>query len=166
MQFHPLAYIVKLSIEMSMAELIAKVSCSSNNPGTLLLNTGETSSWLDDREFKRINSLTNRLPSNDKSTVRPKGSWSESSASFSSFNVARHHISPNDGEIMVNMKREVTLQVERRRSIAASLKEQKSIAESTSAFNDDGKFSRDRQEGEVMTGVERGMGVYTKVWAP
>jgi hypothetical protein len=32
----PLAYTVKLSIEMSMAELIAKVSRSSNKPAALL----------------------------------------------------------------------------------------------------------------------------------
>ena len=31
MQFHPLAYIVKLRIEMSMADLIAKIAKSKNN---------------------------------------------------------------------------------------------------------------------------------------
>jgi len=36
MQTHPLAYTVKLSIEMSTAELIAKVSRSSNKPAALL----------------------------------------------------------------------------------------------------------------------------------
>lgn len=35
MQFHPLAYIVKLNIEMSMADLIAKIAKSqSNNPAS------------------------------------------------------------------------------------------------------------------------------------
>ncbi|EGY22293.1 uncharacterized protein VDAG_03731 [Verticillium dahliae VdLs.17] len=33
MQFHPLAYIVKLNIEMSMAELIAKIAKSKDNQG-------------------------------------------------------------------------------------------------------------------------------------
>jgi len=37
MQSHPLAYTVKLSIEMSMEELIAKVSRSSNKPAAALL---------------------------------------------------------------------------------------------------------------------------------
>lgn len=39
MQFHPLAYMVKLNIEMSMADLIANVakdsSCGIINAGTL-----------------------------------------------------------------------------------------------------------------------------------
>lgn len=32
MQFHPLAYIVKLNIEMTMSELISKVARAQNNP--------------------------------------------------------------------------------------------------------------------------------------
>jgi len=80
--------------------------------------------------------------------------------------------------MLVSMKREVQIQVERRRSIAASLslKEQKSIAESartgrSGAFDDardeESTFWRDGKGGmAVMTGVERGMGVHTKVWGP
>ncbi|GAB7355185.1 hypothetical protein MBLNU459_g5743t2 [Dothideomycetes sp. NU459] len=42
MQFHPLAYIVKLNIEMSMAELIASVSRSSNNAVASYDHTGQS----------------------------------------------------------------------------------------------------------------------------
>lgn len=160
-----------------MAEHIAKISRSSNTPGKLLLHMGETSTWLDDREFKRTNSLThNPKPnSNNEATLQKKreesGIWSNSHSSFSSFDISRHHTSPHDDEITVNMKREVTLQVEQRRSITASssssLKEQKISVES---FEDDGKLWSERERvnrgSEVMTGVEKGMGVHTKVWGP
>lgn len=40
MQFHPLAYIVKLNIEMTMSELISKVARAQNNPhGAVLPST-------------------------------------------------------------------------------------------------------------------------------
>jgi hypothetical protein len=68
---------------------------------------------------------------------------------------------------MVSMKREVHVQVEKRRSIAASLKEQKSIAESTSTFDDDRRPLKEKDaESAMITGRQRGMGVYTKVWGP
>jgi hypothetical protein len=55
-----------------------------------------------------------------------------SSGSVSSFNIDRSlsRTASNGGEMLVSMTREVQIQVERRRSIAASLslKEQKSIA--------------------------------------
>jgi hypothetical protein len=40
MQFHPLAYMVKLKIEMSMAELIAKVSKMKEKPNALHQSSG------------------------------------------------------------------------------------------------------------------------------
>ncbi|KAG9815435.1 hypothetical protein KCU63_g19501, partial [Aureobasidium melanogenum] len=40
MQFHPLAYIVKLNIEMTMSELISKVARAQNNPhGAVMAST-------------------------------------------------------------------------------------------------------------------------------
>jgi len=175
MQFHPLAYIVKLNIEMSMAELIAKISRSSNNPAALLRPSGETTAWPND--LKRMNSLTKNTDFDNKGNVGMKPAYSGGwSGSVSSFNIDRSlsRSTSNGGEMMVNMKREVQIQVERRRSIAASLslKEQRSIAESARIGNvdsdadEDGKFWRDEEGVAVMTGVERGMGVHTKVWGP
>ncbi|KAF7558833.1 hypothetical protein G7046_g5332 [Stylonectria norvegica] len=52
MQFHPLAYIVKLNIEMSMAELIGKIASNRNcgliSEGTLSYSFGEEGLNLDD----------------------------------------------------------------------------------------------------------------------
>ena len=167
MQFHPLAYIVKLNIEMSMAELIAKISRSSNNPAALLRLSGETSAWPND--LKRTHSLTKNNTFDNKANMAMKpsdsGGWS---GSVSSFNIDRSlsRSTSNGSEMLVNMKREVQIQIERRRSIASglSLKEQRSIAESARSGNVDA--DADEEGVAVMTGVERGMGVHTKVWGP
>jgi len=151
MPFHPLAYIVKLNIEMSMAELVAKVSISSNNQ------------YTNANDLKRMNSLTCH-PSNNHALKHKLDDWS---GSLSSFDMDRSRTSPHAEEIMVSMKREVHVQVERRMSIAASLKEQKSIAESTSTFDNDRLPLKEKDvESTMMTRREYGMGMYTKVWGP
>ena len=159
--------------------IIAKVSRSPNHPAALLQPSGKTSVWPDD--LKRLKSHTEKSTSNNKLNLATKFADSAgSSGSVSSFNIDRSlsRTPSNGGEMLVSMKREVQIQVERRRSIAASLslKEQKSIAESartgrSGAFDDardeESTFWRDEKGGmAVMTGVERGMGVHTKVWGP
>jgi hypothetical protein len=87
---------------------------------------------------------------------RPKDGWS---GSFSPFDADRSlsRTASNGGEVMVNLKREVQIQVEwRGRSINPSLglKEQKGIAESprSGTFDDDDDEEEeedvDREEGE------------------
>ena len=55
MQFHPLAYIVKLNIEMSMADLIGKIarnkSCGVISEGTFSNSLGEDTTNVDSRSI-------------------------------------------------------------------------------------------------------------------
>ena len=164
MQFHPLAYIVKLNIEMSMADLIARVSRSSNNTGILLHN-----------EFaKRGDSDLKRGAPSGQAGNRPglkaKESWN---SSISSFDVDRTRTFPSDGEMMVSMKKEVNVSVERRKSVGSGLglsgSEQKPKADNmsmTSFLEDDRQPLKEADESALRTGVQRGMGVHTKVWGP
>ncbi|KAN0119571.1 hypothetical protein V8E51_001779 [Hyaloscypha variabilis] len=159
--------------------IITKVSHSPNPPAALLRPSGKTSVWPD--VLKRINSLMEKSTSNNKADLAMKRSdpacWS---GSVSSFNIDRSlsRNASNGGEMLVSMTREVQIQVERRKSIAASLslQEQKSIADIAGsgrsgacddARDPESKFWRDG-EGDVVvvTGVDRGMGVHTKVWGP
>jgi hypothetical protein len=123
---------------MSMAELIAQVSCSSNNPAALLQPHCRT--ILARRAQKHELAHLSFNQGQNGNVLKPKDGWS---GSFSSHAVDRSlsRTASNGGEVIVNMKRGVQIQVEQRRSINPSLglKEQKSIAESTRSgtFDDD-----------------------------
>ncbi|KAI0206208.1 hypothetical protein F4808DRAFT_469404 [Astrocystis sublimbata] len=58
MQFHPLAYIVKLNIELSMADLIGRIARSRDNQEFFGSTTTTTSS--DSRKFRRSRSFVDR----------------------------------------------------------------------------------------------------------
>jgi hypothetical protein len=145
MQSHPLTSTVKLNIEMSMAELIANVSRSSNNPCC----TAHCRITLVRRAQKHELAHLSLDQGQDRNMLKPKDGWS---GSFSSFDVDRSlsRTASNRSEVMVNMKREVQIQVEQRSSITPSLglKEQKSIAESTRRGTFDDDEDVDREEGE------------------
>lgn len=98
--------------------------------------------------------------------MNPKQGWS---GSFSSFNVDRSR--GDDGEVTMSMRREVHLHIERRRSIT-TVQFEKSSVESfegdkwKARDGNSGEKGRESEEWAVMTEVERGMGVWTKVWGP
>jgi hypothetical protein len=87
MQYHPLAYIIKLSIEMSMAELITKFAHFANHPAAVLRPSGKTSVWPDD--LNRVKSHTEKSSSNNKADMAMKPADSAGwSGNVSSFNIA------------------------------------------------------------------------------
>jgi hypothetical protein len=109
MQFHPLAYIVKLNIDISMAKLIAKVSCSSNHSAGKGLLNREALGFPHDP--KPSHSLTRR--SDRRATRFPKSFGIPRSDSFSSFispdsrfDFQSHSFSREDNGTF-NMEREV-----------------------------------------------------------
>lgn len=179
MQFHPFAYIVKLNIEMSMADLIAKVSRSNKNPSDLpaiLSNATAKSSQL----HKSIGSVARRRNSTSygQSEDPQKGHW----ASMSSSEMELDEIAPSPavGSLAVTMQREVrvSVEIERRVSEDASTKGESEgghrRTKSGRAVEDDMKplkaedQERDARDEEraKRSGLEQGMGVYTKVWGP
>jgi hypothetical protein len=82
--FHPLAYLVKLNIEMSMARLIKKIALGSNNSH----NAGG---------FKSFNSSSNARKSPEDSSFK---AWAaQRSASLKSMLVGDRHVPVQDGVI-------------------------------------------------------------------
>lgn len=174
MQFHPFAYIVKLNIEMSMADLIAKVSkCQSNSSGNsypaempAILSNDSGKSWP---ESSHLHNSVSSIP-------RRRTSVTSHWASTSSSEMELDGISkkPGAGEMMVNMTQEVHVEVERRNSGVMGPKEQtdrghrraRSTEEDTKPLKAEDQESEARHlERAKRVGVEEGMGVYTKVWA-
>jgi hypothetical protein len=82
MQFHPLAYTVKLNIEMSMTDLLAQVSCSSNNPAALLQPHCRT--ILARRAQKHELAHLSFNQGQNRNVLRPKDGWSGSLSSSAS----------------------------------------------------------------------------------
>jgi hypothetical protein len=111
MQFHPLANIVKLNIDISMAEPIAKASCSSNYSAGKGLPNREALVFPDDS--KPSYSLTRRP--DRRATRFPKSFGIPRSDSFSSFissdsrfDFQSHSFSREDNGTF-NMEREAPL---------------------------------------------------------
>ncbi|CZR51564.1 uncharacterized protein PAC_01441 [Phialocephala subalpina] len=178
MQFHPLAYIVKLNIEMSMAELIAKISSSHNNTSHFLASPS-------DAPLKPSNNLVASQLSRTFG-VSKDVAWRTNNDSVFGRNIGAGDMG---GDIMLNAKQEVSIQVERRRSLAASWKEDSVSISAGGGFR--GEDFRGEEEGDTkplkeedrirearmrerdesddrdkfkMAGVERGMGVFTNIW--
>jgi hypothetical protein len=160
MQIHPLAYIVKLNIEMSMAELLAKISSSNNNISHFLAPASDA--------LPQNNLVATQL--SKTFGVSKDVSWRAGSGIYSSGG-------ERGGDIMLNAKQEVSIQVERRKSLAASWKEDGgSIEEFRRGVEDDERplreddrrrerrEERERATRDKMGGVERGMGVFTNIW--
>jgi hypothetical protein len=178
MQFHPLAYIVKLNIEMSMANLIAKISSSSNHSvdGTQrMVHRGQPSS------LRKGHSHTRRLAasSNASRTFTPKeAKWDSAEVYSPSSDLAMTDMFDREdlhrqGEISVSMKREVHVQVERRNSAGVSSKKGSSYYGSGTprGLETDEDMTPLKEEDMVRenakrTGVDMGMGTFTKVWGP
>ncbi|KAH6663790.1 hypothetical protein B0J14DRAFT_523637, partial [Halenospora varia] len=121
MQFHPFAYIVKLNIEMSMADLIAKVSCTSTNwkdPG--LSRTQDTSHFTSGHYDTQPEFNRRPKPSNLKSY---NSSSISSDVQLDDILYVRESAPSRATGLEVNMSSEVRIHVERRKSLGASTKE-------------------------------------------
>jgi hypothetical protein len=82
--FHPLAYLVKLNIEMSMARLIKKIALGSNNPHNA-------------SGFRSFNSSSNAHKAPENSSFK---AWAaQQSASLKSIFGGEKHVSLQDGVI-------------------------------------------------------------------
>ncbi|KAK6586365.1 hypothetical protein PZA11_001422 [Diplocarpon coronariae] len=139
MQFHPVAYMVKLKIEMSMAELIVTIASDKNHHYAI----GDASPNLVEMQ------LTNTFgTSHDVS-------W-------------RSQAAASTGNITFNAKREVKITVEKRNS-ADSTTSYKGESFGKTSFDSAADYDgpatrRPREAGEHMAGSERGMGMRTKIW--
>ncbi|KUJ23511.1 uncharacterized protein LY89DRAFT_777246 [Mollisia scopiformis] len=156
MQIHPLAYIVKLNIEMSMAELPAKISANNN---TTLHFLASSSTPLKPHPNLVANQLSKTFGVSQDVAWRTETSYKGSAGR------------ERDGDIMLNAKQEVSIQVERRKSLAPSWREDGgSILDGKRGVEDDMMPLRDEdrrreaRERDKMGGVERGMGVVTQIW--
>lgn len=144
MQFHPVAYLVKLKIEMSMADMIVKVATDKDNAYS------------------------------DRSTAQVQSGGQFTSAFGTSQSVGwRMNDMDNRSEtpgMAFNATREVHVTVERRESAATtsttSSKEQNFVSS-----DEEGAMPLKEPNVKVkmtdeITGRERGMGMSTKIWAP
>lgn len=151
-----------------MANLIAKVSASNNN--------------TDGRHMMPTQGKERRLTSSSSNTSRnfaaKESDWKSSEIYSPASDTAMNDIfdsgnANRQDEISVVMKREVEIHVERRKSAGVSSKERSSDYGSGTPrgidTDEDTKplKEEDREAEEAKrTGVEKGMGVYTKVWGP
>jgi hypothetical protein len=190
MQIHPLAYIVKLKIEMSMADLITKVATG----------TGVQESLFIDNSLKTTHSHTQP---EHRMTYFPTQTSKYSHPTDSELNQAFgtstdvelnwvtkpdtaldrvHGRSPSNskGDMTMNMRRDVHIQVERRNSLAPSFKFSRTDSFEGSATPtyvedelkllrkayEENREARLNAERAFSNGTSQQMGVYTEVWAP
>ncbi|PBP27242.1 hypothetical protein BUE80_DR001586 [Diplocarpon rosae] len=140
MQFHPVAYMVKLKIEMSMAELIVTVASDQNHQYTI----GDASENLVEAQLTTAFGTSHDV------------NW-------------RSQAAASGGDITFKARREVKITVERRRSADSSTMsyqgENFEKMSFDSAADDDREAERrQREAGEHMAGPKGGMGMTTKIW--
>jgi hypothetical protein len=182
MQFHPLAYIVKLNIEMSLADLIARVTKSANSPNGVA-SSGAYHSSAAQRTQGTVNDTKNHRHSmKPESSAKPAGRvdmdgdgpWSSESGGNSNFENegkqnAESAYSFSSSEEAVNA---VELNdMTRSSNNGITVKTTREVV--VSVANVDGK-GRIKEEDETplteadraatAAGVQKGMGVFTKVW--
>ncbi|PQE22138.1 hypothetical protein CJF30_00010710 [Rutstroemia sp. NJR-2017a BBW] len=170
MQFHPFAYIVKLKIEMSMADLIAKVSSTNTN-------------WKDPG-LSRTHDLSHitscHHDSQPEINPRPKSSHLRSYNSYSmssghELDDIRHvgELAPSRvAGLEVIMSCEVEIYAERRKSLGVSTQEgsELELGNIISPMEEDTEPLK-AKDGRTVRGtaersrVEKGMGVHTEVWS-
>lgn len=187
MQIHPLAYMVKLNIEMSMAELIAKVSTGAPNtsdslfvdsdpPKTSHSHHPENKRRYIPIEAKKFNETELKLSNTFGTSTDVNVNWVAKSDITLDGVLGRS--TSNDRDISMNMRREVHVRVERRNSLAPSFKHYRSVSDENGPMSemedqlklirkasDDGIRIEENTE-RALTGMDRQMGVHTAVWAP
>jgi hypothetical protein len=170
---------VKLKIEMSMAELIAKVATSPHIPSHLVPSASKSSSANERKDSYVItqhqtNELDSKLTKTFDTSKNVNWSVNTDRALDRIFGRSKGY----DHDITLNMRREVHVLVERRNSLAPSFKHYSS-ASSEVEMDDDLKPLKPEESGNgngrgkgkrvvdtSLTGMDRYMGVSTKVWAP
>ncbi|KAH6664035.1 hypothetical protein B0J14DRAFT_644459 [Halenospora varia] len=167
MQFHPFAYIVKLNIEMSMADLIAKVSRTSTNwKDPSLSRTQDTSLFTSGHHDTQPEFNRRPKPSNLNS------SSISSNVELDDILYVRESAPSRATGLEVNMSSEVRIHVERRKSLGASTKEGSKLGlgnvvspmeEDTEPLKEEDR--REARETAQRSGVEKGMRVHTTVWS-
>ncbi|CZS98729.1 uncharacterized protein RCO7_06419 [Rhynchosporium graminicola] len=158
MQFHPVAYMVKLNIEMSMADMIARIASDTNNN---IDSMGNHQNLIATQLTKTFGT------SQDVNWKRADSARSGSSAH-------------GTGDITFNTKREVHVVVEQRKSSEALSVDASALTKSwderipAEAQDDhvplkqDTKKSFKHEASDSITSIERaeGMGMTTKIWGP
>lgn len=138
-----------------MAELLAKISSSNNNNNHHFIAPASDA-------LPQMNLVATQL--SKTFGVSKDVAWRAGSGIYGL---------GGDGDIILNARQEVSVQVERRKSLAASWKEDGgSISDFRRVMEDDTKplreedniEARERATRDMMGGVERGMGVFTNIW--
>lgn len=189
MQFHPLAYIVKLKIEMSMADLIATVSRSTSNNTAFDYNrtfndrvepgagskSGATVNTYGGRSHSSTSSDTEDLkkkPQDVSSHYREDKDDLELREIMRSGGVGLvHHkdvrsAGVDDVEEPAYRQREGPLVVHQQQEISVEVENVSSAASGAPSVGDDSDTRPLRTMSTVMPGVKQksGFGMHTKVW--
>ncbi|KAL5317374.1 hypothetical protein ACEPPN_014469 [Leptodophora sp. 'Broadleaf-Isolate-01'] len=158
MQFHPVAYMVKLNIEMSMAAMIVKIASDKENLNVMGHHKNHVATQL-----------TKTFGTSKDVSWKMDATTSGSSAKMC--------------DITFNAKREVHVVVERRKSIGSLSSETSLSLKTWDERNTDGiqedflplkdqdsnsKKDFKQEASDNITGIERvgGMGMTTKIWGP
>jgi len=180
MQFHPLAYIVKLKIEMSMADLIATVAKRQNpqeNNNRPSDNTFQAEKAVMSSDMRDAEAATKASPftiENDaddgvsmesqKISKGPTGVVSQRELRGSAEDLGHYASQSVANGMGVHTMREVRIEVENVQSV-------KEEGGSTAGSFDDNGVPRKEDDDTrplrngTMSG-KKGMGIYTKVWGP
>ncbi|KAH6704093.1 hypothetical protein BKA61DRAFT_739913 [Leptodontidium sp. MPI-SDFR-AT-0119] len=169
MQFHPFAYIVKLNIEMSMADLIAKVSRASTTwKDPSLSRTQDTSHFASGHQDTQPEFNRRLKPSNLKSY---NSSSILSDVQLDDILYGRETAPLQATGLEVKMSSEVRTHVERRKSLGARTKEgsELDLENVVSPMEEDTEPLKGEDRGEArensQSGVEKGFGVHATVWS-
>ncbi|KAL0264409.1 hypothetical protein SLS55_000359 [Diplodia seriata] len=181
MQFHPLAYIVKLKIEMSMADLIATVSRSSNTGGLDFRRNSRPQGASDRKQQAMINAFAGRAESTTSSDIeamdkkhhdyhedqdemelrrimRSGGVGQPGQKDLHSTGVDDHHhaYQQREGPLVVHQHQEISVEVE---SVSCA-------ASGAPSLGDDSDTRPLRKMSSNVPGVRQknGFGMHTKVW--
>lgn len=156
MQFHPVAYMVKLNIEMSMAEMIVRIASDKENLNVMGHHKNSVATQLT-KTFGTSKDV----------------SWKMDACTTGA--------SAKMGDITFNAKREVHVVVERRKSVGSSSTEaslsrktwdERNYQGSQEDFlplkEQDSKKDFKQEASDNITGIERagGMGMTVKIWGP
>ncbi|KHJ30428.1 hypothetical protein EV44_g6400 [Erysiphe necator] len=133
-QFHPMAYMVKLNIEMAMTELMAKVSCSSNPSSNAPRALKEASLIQSDPNMNFDTSPTDlkvftQFRSTQEIVWREKPTFTDLILDHCSVTVLE-----SNPECKFNLTREVHIQTEQRKSLQEQNRAEHSDQDGTEQF--------------------------------
>lgn len=187
MQFHPLAYIVKLKIEMSMADLIATVSRSANANSNFELNRGYgfrpdglkignkstakatysskmdsmSSSNADDLERKADRNSDFAEDKDDTELREIMRSGGMGIAPQKDIHSAFDDLNDNEDDYI---PRDGPLVVHQQRDISVEVESASPVASGAPSLGDDSDERPLRTRNAIMPSLKNGFGHHTKVW--